>query len=105
MKTSIPVALGATCLGLQLTGNHQADGFVIIPGGERYQRRDCRLSRSLASSRGPLLQQKRKSPLSCCRSTTCRCMMSKGFGQGDAKAAAGKTSKGGKGKVRSCVVR
>lgn len=35
MKTIVPVALGATCLGLQLVNNHPVDAFVVtIPAGE-----------------------------------------------------------------------
>lgn len=35
MKTMVPATLGATLFGLHLTGNHQADGFVVVPVGER----------------------------------------------------------------------
>lgn len=35
MKTMVPVTLGAALLGIHLVGNHQADGFVVAPAGER----------------------------------------------------------------------
>lgn len=35
MKTMVPVTLGATLLGIHFTGNLQAEGFVVVPVGER----------------------------------------------------------------------
>ncbi|CAM9667852.1 unnamed protein product [Ectocarpus sp. 8 AP-2014] len=108
MKTMVPVTLGATLLGLNLTGNHQVDGFVVVPVGSSrppQQQRECRArnsgrsSGSSGSSRGVLLQPTQRSSSSA-RSDTCR-PLNAGFGQRDdsAAAAAAKSSKKkGKGK-------
>ncbi|CAN0499296.1 unnamed protein product [Ectocarpus sp. 12 AP-2014] len=107
MKTMVPVTLGATLLGIHLTGNHQVDGFVVVPAGSsrpRQQQRECcarnggRRSGSSGSSRGVLLQPTQRSSCSA-RSNTCR-PLNAGFGQRDdsVEAAAKSSKKKGKGK-------
>ncbi|CAM9325163.1 unnamed protein product [Ectocarpus fasciculatus] len=103
MKTMVPVTLGATLLGIHFTGNLQAEGFVVVPVGERdsqQQQRACCArngGRSSGSNRGLLLQPRQRSSCSV-RGNTCR-PLNAGFGQRDDSAAAAKSSKKkGKGK-------
>lgn len=89
----------------QLTAAICPNTTCVTPAGSAswgsLQGREAR-SRSISrSSRGPFLQQNRHSRFSCRRSTTCRCMMNAGFGEGSDSAATGNTSKGDEGKVRS----